>query len=535
MENNMHRVASAHELPEGEMKAFKIGDDEILLVNHNNQIYATGAHCPHYGAPLEKGIFYEDRIICPWHHTCYQASTGKLLEPPAFDDLPVYPTTIKEGEIYVDLPGMIERSQVPEMSKHNPLRDTRMYVILGAGAAAKLAAQTLREDGFEGEILMITREEDYPYDRPNLSKDYLQGEAPEEWIPLRPEDFYEKYDIQVATNKLVTDVDIAEKMVTFGDAQRLRYDKLLIATGGLPRRMDVPGNTLENVFTLRSYRDARQIIERAKASRRALIVGSSFIGMETAYSLSKRLEVTVVSKDETPFEKTLGKEIGELFRRQHEKGGITFRMGETIGEFIGEEKLREVRLQSGETIPADIALIGVGVRPSTDFIKGLEIQSDGSLLTNEYLECARDVYAAGDIAMFPYRYAGHPIRIEHWRTAQQLGRIAGHNMAGKRMTYDSVPFFWTRQAGMSLQYIGHAPAWDEIIYDGEVASMEYLAFFVKDSRIRAVAGSKRPKDMLVLHELMRLGRIPEVETIRNQKIDYVEYLHRLAPKEDNTF
>jgi NADPH-dependent 2,4-dienoyl-CoA reductase/sulfur reductase-like enzyme len=400
------------------------------------------------------------------------------------------------------------------MAKRDVL-DGRTFVILGGGAAGYMAAQTLREDGFTGRVVMITRVIRLPYDRPNLSKDYLAGHADPEWMPLRPDDFFDEYAIDVFRGKEATSIDFAGKTITLNDDATFPFDSLLIATGGVPRELPFQSDiTYENVFLLRSFSDSDAVIAAAEKGKRAIVIGASFVGMETAASLNTRgCEVTVVAPDEVPFQKILGTEIGKQFKDIHERKGVRFKLGASVAGFDGDEKVEAVFLEDGERLEADFVVVGVGVRPATDFIKGVELHKDGGVITNEYLEIADRVYAAGDIAHFPDPRTGELTRIEHWRTALQQGRTAAHNMAGNRTAYTAVPFFWTMQFGKSLRYVGHVKNWDKIIFQGDVDKQDFLAFSVKNNRIRAVAGMNRDRDMAAWEESIRNDRIPSPDQL----------------------
>jgi NADPH-dependent 2,4-dienoyl-CoA reductase/sulfur reductase-like enzyme len=372
---------------------------------------------------------------------------------------------------------------------------------------------------------MITREDRPPYDRPNLSKDYLQGHAEPEWMPLRADEFFAEHDIEVLREKEVVRVDAATKTITFAGGDTLACDSLLVATGGTPRTLDIPGSELKNVFVMRSFSDTDAIIEAAKPSSRAVVIGASFIGMEAASSLTERkLSVTVVAPGEVPFEKTLGPEIGRLLQQAHEIHGVQFKLGVSAARFEGNGSVESVVLDSGERIETDLVIVGVGVRPATDFLEGVELDKDGGVFVDRHLRAAEDVYAAGDIAYFPSSLTNGRQRIEHWRTAQQQGRVAAHNMAGKEIEFDGVPFFWTRQFDAGLLYVGHVKGWDEIIYEGDVPARDFLAFYVSANRVLAVAGMNRDRDMAALEELMRAGRKPPPALLRNGPVDFLELL-----------
>src|SRR5215475_10389606 len=520
-------VAGVDELKDGEMKQVDAGGANVLLARVNGKYHAVGAICPHYGGPLAEGALCGERVICPWHHASFDVKTGDLLEPPAFDALPRYEVKIEGGNVIVAVPDEAEDRRTPPMASRDARQDERAFVILGGGAAGYMAAQTLREEGFRGRVLMVTREDRLPYDRPNLSKDYLQGHAEPEWMPLRPDEFFNEHGIEVLRGREATQVDAKAKTVSFKGGARIAYDALLVATGGEPRALQVVGSDLKNVLTLRSFADSDAIIAAAEKANRAVVIGASFIGMEAAASLKSRgLEVTVVAPGQAPFEKALGGEIGASFRKIHEDNGVRFRLGENVARITGDGKVEAVEIESGEMINADLVVIGIGVKPATDFLKGVELSDDGGVVVDEHLRAADGLYAAGDIARFPSPLTGERQRIEHWRTALQQGRIAAHNMVGKAVAYDSIPFFWTRQFDAGLSYVGHSTSWDEIIFQGDVSTQNFLAFYVKGNRVRAVAGMNRDRELAAVEGLMRDDRMPTPDQLRGANLNLLELLRK---------
>jgi NADPH-dependent 2,4-dienoyl-CoA reductase/sulfur reductase-like enzyme/nitrite reductase/ring-hydroxylating ferredoxin subunit len=518
-------IATAGELKDGEMKQVSAAGIDILLAHVEGKYHAVGALCPHYGAPLAEGVLSGERIVCPWHHACFNATTGDLEEPPALDSLPCYEVSVEGGSVIVRLPDEVTDRRTPEMAKEDTSADDRLFVILGGGAAGYTAAQTLREDGFQGRILMITRDDRLPYDRPNLSKDYLQGHAEPQWMPLRADEFYAEHGIEVMCGTEVARVDAANKRITLKDGGTLTFDSLLVATGGTPRRLMVPGSDLKNIFVLRSFADTDSIIEAAPQASRAVVIGASFIAMEAAASLRERkLSVTVVAPDHVPFEKTLGPEIGKLLQQVHEAHGVQFKPGASAAHFEGDDAVTTVVLDTGERVEADLVIVGIGVRPATAFLEGVQLHQDGGVYVGGHLLAADGVYAAGDIAYFPSAITHERQRIEHWRTAQQQGRVAAHNMIGKETEFDGVPFFWTRQFDAGLLYVGHAASWDEIIFEGDVRSQDFLAFYVKDERVLAAAGMNRDREMAALEELLRLDRMPGPALLRLGPVDFPQLL-----------
>ncbi len=519
-------VAGVSELKDGEMKQVAADGTSILLARVDGKYHAVGAICPHYGGPLAEGALCGNRVICPWHHASFDVTTGDLLEPPAFDALPCYEVRIEGESVIVALPDEAIDRRTPPMARRDVQQDNRTFVILGGGAAGYMAAQTLREERFQGRILMITREDRPPYDRPNLSKDYLQGHAEPEWIPLRPDEFFTDHDIEVMRGKEVARVDAQAKTITFKGGEQLAYDALLVATGGEPRTLPIAGSELKNVLLLRSFADSDAIIAAAEASKRAVVIGASFIGMEAAASLKTRgLEVTVVAPEKTPFEKTLGGEIGAVFQKIHQDNGVQFRLGAKVARITGHDKVAAVELESGEKLDADLVVVGVGVRPATGFLAGVSLHKDGGVMVDEHLRAADGLYAAGDIAWCPSALTGERQRIEHWRTAQQQGRIAARNMLGRNIAYSSVPFFWTRQFDSGLVYVGHATGWDEIIFQGDVSAQNFLAFYVKDGRVLAVAGMNHDREVAAIEGLMRLESLPSPDQLRSGSVNILALLH----------
>ena len=344
-------VANTSDLREGEMKEVSIGDTRILLACVADKFHAVSATCPHYGGPLAEGVLCGTRIVCPWHHAAFNIVNGDLEEPPALDALVSYGLRVEGERILVTVPDDVEDRRTPAMVNHDPLADSRQFVIIGAGAAGYAAAQTLREEGFRGNLVMITREDRAPYDRPNLSKDYLHGHADPEWMPLRSEEFFREHDIRLLLTREVSRVDARAKKITFESGETMDYDALLVATGGAPVRLNISGSDLKNVCVLRSFSDADSIIETAAHSRHAVVVGASFIAMEAAYSLRERgLEVTVVAPSQEPFETTLGAEVGALFRRVHEEKGVRFKLGSIVYRFEGNHNVEAVTLDNGERV-----------------------------------------------------------------------------------------------------------------------------------------------------------------------------------------
>lgn len=525
-------VAEVEDLQNGEMRQIAVADSQILLSKINDKFYATGAFCTHYGAPLEKGILCGERIVCPWHNACFNAIAGQQEEPPGLDSLATFTTRVEGGEVIVKLPNDIPQKRTLEMAKHIVNVDSRVFAVLGAGAAGMRATERLRQQGFQGKIILISAEEKLPYDRTKLSKNYLQGKAEEDALSLRSCEFYAKHDIELRFGTAVTTVDALNKSLTFADGSSLEYDSLLIATGAKAKKLDVPGADLANIFTIRQPEDINAILATVNNAQKALVIGSSFIGMEAAASLTQQgLAVTVVSPSDVPFKKILGDKLGKMFQQIHEQKGVTFKFGTKATKFVGEKRVEYAVLANDEQIATDLVIVGIGVQPNTDFIQGIELnEKDNSIPVNEYLQTEiQDIYAAGDIASFPYAPMGKSTRIEHWRLAAQQGRIAADNMLhqytkDRQIARDIVPFFWSGQYDLKLRYVGHAEQWNEVYIDGDLDKPEFLAFYLKDSKVMAVAGINRDRDIVAISELMRQQKMPDTQKIKNQTINWSNLL-----------
>ena len=519
------KVAQRDDLAPGEMQQIKAGDTEILLARHQDEFYATAAHCTHYGAPLAEGALNGKRVVCPWHHACFDVSTGKQMEPPGCDSLPSFKVSLRDNDIYVKVPDDSPAMRMVDMQKPDAANKD-LYVIIGGGAAGQYAAEALRAEGYRGRIMIISKDKDYPYDRVNCSKEYLQGEAPEEWMPLRDPGFYETYGIELKMETTVSVLDADAQMIRLETGEQLQYDKVLICTGGAVIKPDIEGASLDNIYTLRSQEDSSHIQKAGKQANKVVVMGSSFIGMEGAWSLAKLgCKVTVVSPEELPFAEKWGREVGEMFKELHEENGIEFRLGRKVSRFTGDKQVGQVELDNGDTLDADLVLVGIGVKPTTDFVKGLPLAADGGIRVDANLYAGKQVYAAGDVAHFPYK--SEDARIEHWRLACQHGRLAGENMSGKAKPYESVPFFWTAQHGLQIRYVGYTPDYDRMLVDGDIKQRKFIAYYIKDGMVKAALGIGRDKEMAALNELIRMDRVPPVKDLEKHQIDLVQHLRAL--------
>ena len=513
-------VAHIDDLQDGDMKQVEVGGLKILLTRLDGEFFALGGECSHFGGPLAEGVLSGMHVTCPWHQARFHIKTGELTSPPALDSMARFETGVERDQVYVILPEKAAGTITPAMVRRDAQADSRLFVILGGGAAGNAAAQKLRQVAYRGRILLISQESRLPYDRTALSKGYLSGDLEAESLPLRNDAFYQEADIELMLGKKVSQINTSSKTIIFKYGESLTYDALLVATGGKPLELDVPGAGLENVFTLRTPEDARRIMDAAGRNSEVVVVGVSFIGMETAASLKKRgLAVTVVGPRSVPFEKTLGPEVGGMLQQVHEEKGVSFRLGRRVTSLKGEGRVKEVVLDNGERLPAGLVLVGIGVRPATDFLQGVPINPDGSVTVDQHLSLGNGLYAAGDIARFPDWRTGELIRIEHWQLAELHGFTAAANMSGQPEEFRGVPFFWTEQFDTYLYYVGHVPAWDEIIWHGKVQDRNFLAFYVKNGQVLAAAGCGYDHGMAYITELMRVGNLPSPAALRAGKTD----------------
>lgn len=460
--------------------------EQILLVRLDGQINAVGASCTHYGAPLADGIVAGDTIRCPWHHACFSLRTGEALAAPALDPLPRWEVKIQDGEAFVAA-RQVESVLSPRGRKAT---GPGPMVILGAGAAGSAAAETLRKEGFPGRIVLVDPDPEAPYDRPNLSKDYLAGTAPEEWMPLRSADFYERHEIERVIDR-ATRIDTERWSVELASGAVLDYGALLIALGATPRSLDVPGADSDHVHALRSWDDARRLITAADRASSAVVIGAGFIGMETAASLKSRgLDVHVVAPEETPFERPLGALVGRTLQEIHERNGVRFHLGATVARI----RKRDVQLDDGTLVPADLVVVGVGVRPETGLGRSAGLHVDDGLVVDDMLQTsAAGVFAAGDLARWPDPRTGQGIRVEHWVVAQRQGQAAARNMLGLDQPFRDVPFFWTSHFGVSLSYVGHTVSWDDVDREKTAGEAGAAFRFMKDGRLQALATIDRDR------------------------------------------
>ena len=466
-------------IPDGGKLLGTVGEEEVLLVRRGTELFAVGAHCTHYQGPLAEGLVVGDEVRCPWHHACFSLRTGEALRAPALDPIQCWRVERVGDAVVVG-----EKAAPSASPKVSSASHPSSIVIVGGGAAGLAAAEMLRRKGYEGPLTTISADGDPPVDRPNLSKDFLAGTAGEDWIPLRPTEWYSEHKVDLVLNSRVISLDTKQKKVTTEDGKTYEYGALLLATGADPIKLPIQGAAPAKVFYLRSFADSKAIVAKAASAKRAVVVGASFIGLEVAASLRNRgLDVHVVAPEQMPMEKTLGSEVGKFVRKLHEEHGVVFHLGETVKHVDGDK----VTLSGGGTINVDFIVLGVGVQPSTALAEQAGLKMDRGIAVDEYLQTSvPGVFAAGDAARWPDLHTGDRIRVEHWVVAERQGQTAARNMLGARERFDAVPFFWSQHYDVPINYVGHAEKWDTIDIDGDVDKKDCLVRYKRDGRTLAV-------------------------------------------------
>lgn len=461
-----------------------VGEEDVLLVRSGSDIFAIDAHCSHYHGPLAEGVVDGASIRCPWHHACFDLRTGEATCAPAFTTLDVWQVE-RDGD-RVAVRGKAGRKPAPKPARS---AEPGRIVIVGGGAAGFAAAEMLRRRQFGGRVVMLSSDAAAPVDRPNLSKDYLAGSAPEDWLPLRPDDFYRDAGIDLRLGTEVAAIEPQAHRVVLTTGEPIDYDRLLLATGAEPVRLPLPGAAPAQVHLLRSLADCRAIIAAAATAGRALIIGASFIGLEVAAALRARgIAVHVVAPEKRPMERILGAEMGEAIRALHEEHGVVFHLEDTVARLDG----KRAALASGGSLDADLVVAGVGVRPRLALAERAGLALDRGVKVNAHLQSSvPDIYAAGDIARWPDPHSGDEIRVEHWVVAERQGQVAALNMIGEPTPFDAVPFFWSQHYDVPINYVGHAENWDAIAVEGSIRDRDCVVRYRRQGRTLAVASISR--------------------------------------------
>ena len=475
-------------LRDGEMLLGHVDDEDVVLARAGNDIFAVGAHCTHYHGPLAEGIVVDGTVRCPWHHACFNLRTGEAVRAPALDPIACWRVE-RQGDIV-----LVREKSTPPSPRVAPVTSPASVVIVGGGAAGLSAADMLRSEAYDGPITMISADDSPPVDRPNLSKDFLAGTAQEDWIPLRPPEFYTDNRIELLLGSRVASIDVGRREVALADGSRRGFGALLIATGAEPVHLPIPGADAPHVHYLRTFADSKAIVSKTRDARRVVVAGASFIGLEVAASLRNRnIAVDVVAPQRVPLERVMGIELGGFIQTLHESHGVLFHLGETVKAIAG----RRVALSGGATLEADFVVMGVGVRPATALAEQAGLAVERGILVDEYLETsAPGIFAAGDVARWPDRHTGERIRIEHWVVAERQGRAAACNILGRRQVFDAVPFFWSQHYDISINYVGHAERWDQVRVDGSFEAHDCTVSYMRGDRRLAVATIFRDRESL---------------------------------------
>jgi NADPH-dependent 2,4-dienoyl-CoA reductase/sulfur reductase-like enzyme/nitrite reductase/ring-hydroxylating ferredoxin subunit len=494
----------------------QVDADDVILVRRGGEFFAVGAVCTHYHGPLSDGLVVGDTVRCPWHHACFSLRTGEALRAPALDPISCWRVERVGDKAFVHeklaqpsaKTAVVSQYSSPKSSSNASSNSRALptaVVIVGGGGAGLAAADMLRREGYDGTLTMISSDDSPPYDRPNLSKDFLAGTAPDDWIPLRSSEYYNDRRIELVLGSLVSSLDIKRRQVQLENGKTYGFGALLIATGAEPVRLQIEGATDAQIHYLRTFADSRVIVAKTASAKRVVVVGASFIGLEVAASLRARgIDVDVVAPDSLPLERVMGPDIGRFLRGLHESHGVVFHLASTVSRMSG----RSVTLSSGTIVDADFVVLGVGVRPSLALAERAGLAIDRGIAVNEYLETnVPDIFAAGDVARWPDPHSGERIRVEHWVVAERQGQVAAKNILGQQEPFTAVPFFWSQHYDVAINYVGHAETWDAAEIDGQLDlnARDCAVTYKRRGRTLAVATISRDLQSLQAEAAMESG------------------------------
>ncbi|KDE09563.1 hypothetical protein MVLG_00458 [Microbotryum lychnidis-dioicae p1A1 Lamole] len=504
-------------------------ESKILISKVQGCYYATSAKCTHYGAPLAKGVLTSDgRIICPWHGAAMSCKTGDIEDAPGLDNLATFKIESEGDKLFVTPPENGDVTATRQPPSNSGSKSQTGVVIVGGGAGAAHAVEALRQNGYEGSIKVISKEPYLPIDRTKLSKALLADPSK---VALRSQDFYDKLGVEFQLNTEVESIDFDKSSVKVSGGNSVSYEKLILATGSNPNRIPVDGSKLGNIFVLRTIEDTKQINDALGGEdgpkKNVVVIGSSFIGMEAALAAAGKANVTVVGMENAPFEAILGKAIGNGIRKFHESKGTKFYLPGALSHFSASSsdssKVGSVELKDGTSIPADLVVLGVGVKPATAFLKasGVELEKDGSVVVDEYLKLhgKENVFAVGDIATYKDVKTGKNTRVEHWNVASNHARNVAATIAGKSPTpYEKISVFWSAQ-GQQLRYAGtsRAKTWEDVIVQGSPEDLKFVAYYTAGEDVVAVASMQNDPIAAHCSELMRLNKMLSVKEIKDGK------------------
>ncbi|XP_032459586.1 apoptosis-inducing factor 3 isoform X3 [Phocoena sinus] len=524
-------VCHIKDLENGQMREVELGWGKVLLVKDNGEFHALGHKCPHYGAPLVKGVLSRGRVRCPWHGACFNISTGDLEDFPGLDSLHKFQVKIEKEKVYVRA-----SKQALQLQRRTKVMATCIspsaghssstnVLIVGAGAAGLVCAETLRQEGFSDRIVLCTLDRHLPYDRPKLSKSL---DAQLEQLALRPKEFFRAHGIEVLTEAQVVTVDVRNKKAVFKDGFKLEYSKLLLAPGSSPKTLSCKGKDVENVFTIRTPEDANRVVRLARG-RNAVVVGAGFLGMEVAaYLTEKAHSVSVVELEETPFRRFLGERVGRALMKMFESNRVKFYMQTEVSELRAQDgKLKEVVLKSSKVLRADVCVVGIGAVPATGFLRqsGIGLDSRGFIPVNKMMQTnVPGVFAAGDAVTFPLAWRNNrKVNIPHWQMAHAQGttspaaawgRVAAQNMLAQEAEISTVPYLWTAMFSKSLRYAGYGEGFDDVIIQGDLDELKFVAFYTKGDEVISVASMNYDPIVSKVAEVLASGR-----TIRKREVE----------------
>ncbi|KAL8871926.1 MAG: hypothetical protein Q9174_002348 [Haloplaca sp. 1 TL-2023] len=507
-----------------------IENGKILLARVGGTTHAMSSNCTHYGAPLKNGVLTpEGRLTCAWHGACFNVASGDVEDAPALDPLAKFEVYEKSGAVYIKGEEATIKASRRQPNVKCKAQGQEKVVVVGGGSGAMGAVQALREQGFKGEITMISKEPYLPIDRTKLSKALIADKSKVEW---RSQEWFDTASIGTISDE-VSSVDFKSKSVSTKSGQSYPYTKLVLCSGGTPKALPMPGfKDLSNIFLLRTLPDVQAILGAVgeKGGKNVVVVGSSFIGMEVSNALSKNNNVTVVGMESAPLERVMGSEVGKIFQKLISKNGVKFHMEASVDSAKPSQddssKVGSVSLKDGTSLPADFVVLGIGVAPATEYLRdnsAIQLEQDGSIKTNESFEVAGQsgVYAIGDIATYPYHGPGGNgslTRIEHWNVAQNAGRSVAASIAKpSEKAKPFIPVFWSAM-GSQLRYCGNTPnGWDDMVLQGQPDEAKFAAFYGKGDTVVAVASMQMDPVMSQSAELMRRGSMLPLSELRKGK------------------
>ncbi|XP_070402202.1 apoptosis-inducing factor 3 isoform X4 [Nothobranchius furzeri] len=529
-------VCHIKDLENGQMREVDLGSGRALLIKEHGEFSAMGHKCPHYGAPLVKGVLSKGHVRCPWHGACFNITTGDIEDFPGLDSLPTFQVRVEKEKVIIRANKQALQSQkrLKPMARCSAVINSSSgfshVLIIGSGPAALVCAETLRQESFTDRIVMCTMDRHPPYDRPKLSKS-LDSTA--EQLRLRSIDFLQDHDIELFTEREVVAVDVKTRSVLFEDGLRMEYKKLFIATGSKPKAMNYKGKDVRNVFHLRTPEDANSVARLAN-NKNAVIVGTSFVvvsaGLEVAAALTdKAHSVSVIGVETVPFKKALGEKVGKAIMKLFETNRVKFYMLNEVAEMIGHHgQLKEVVLKSGKVLRADVCVIGAGSVPATSFLKqsGIHLDSKGFITVNKAMQTNVDgVFAGGDVVVFPFPPRNNKkVNIPHWQMAHVHGRVAALSMMGRSTEITTVPYFWSAMFGKTIRYAGYGDGFDDVIIQGDLDELRFVAFYTRGEEVVAVASMNYDPIASRVAEVLGSGK-----TIRKRD---VEMLARLGKTGD---